>query len=94
MLPPKNITQTLSLSGDFSLTKKWKISFRTNFDLVKKELSSTSININRDLHCWEMTFSWIPVGYMQSYNFQINVKGSTLRDFLKYNKRKSWQDNL
>jgi len=24
----------------------------------------------------------------------INVKGSTLRDFLKYNKRKRWQDNL
>ncbi len=58
------------------------------------KLSSTSINIHRDLHCWEATFSWIPVGTMQSYNFQINVKGSTLRDFLKYNKRKSWQDNL
>ncbi len=90
----KKITQTLSLSGNISLTKKWKISFRTNYDIVEKELSSTSININRDLHCWEMTFSWIPVGRMQSYNFQINVKGSTLRDMLKYNKRKSWQDNL
>ncbi len=90
----KNVTQTMSLSGNISLTKKWKISFRANYDLVKDKLSSTSININRDLHCWEMTFSWIPVGYMQSYNFQINVKGSTLRDFLKYHKRKSWQDNL
>ncbi len=90
----KKITQTLSLSGNISLTKKWKISLRTNYDLVENELSSTSINIHRDLHCWEATFTWIPVGFMQSYNFQINVKGSTLRDFLKYNKRKSWQDNL
>jgi lipopolysaccharide assembly outer membrane protein LptD (OstA) len=88
------VTQTISLSGDISLTKNWKISFRTNYDITEKELSSTSININRDLHCWEMTFSWIPVGRMQSYNFQINVKGSTLADALKYNKRKSWQDNL
>ena len=88
------ITQTLGLSGDFSLTKNWKISFRANFDIAEKELSNGSINIHRDLHCWEMTFNWIPVGYMQSYNFMINVKGSTLRDFLKYNKRKRWQDNL
>lgn len=90
----KKITQTMSLSGNISLTPKWKVSFRANYDLVSNELSSTTINIHRDLHCWEATFSWIPVGYMQSYNFQINVKGSTLRDFLKYNKRKSWQDNL
>lgn len=90
----KRITQTMSISGNVSLTKKWKISFRTNYDLVANELSSTSINIHRDLHCWEASFNWIPVGRMQSYNFQINVKGSTLKDFLKYNKRKSWQDNL
>ncbi|MBU8893542.1 MAG: LPS-assembly protein LptD [Bacteroidales bacterium] len=90
----KRVTQTLSLSGNISLTKQWKISFRANYDIAEKELSSTSININRDLHCWEMTFSWIPVGRMQSYNFQINVKGSTLRDLLKYDKRKSWHDNL
>ncbi|MFC2096265.1 putative LPS assembly protein LptD [Bacteroidota bacterium] len=90
----KKITQTLGVRGDISLTEKWKISFSTNYDLVESELSSTSINIHRDLHCWEATFTWIPVGNMQSYNFQINVKGSTLKDFLKYNKRKSWQDNL
>lgn len=90
----KKITQTLSLTGDINLTKKWKISFRANYDLVLNELSSTSLNIHRELHCWEATFSWIPVGYMQSYNFQINVKGSTLKDFLKYDKRESWQDNL
>jgi len=90
----KKITQTLGVTGDISLTKKWKISIRANYDIAEDELSNASINIHRDLHCWEMSFSWIPVGYMQSYNFQINVKGSTLRDFLKYNKRKSWQDNL
>ncbi|MCB2195970.1 MAG: LPS-assembly protein LptD [Bacteroidetes bacterium] len=90
----KRITQTMSITGDVSLTKKWKISLRTNYDLVANELSSTSINIHRDLHCWEASFNWIPVGRMQSYNFTINVKGSTLKDFLKYNKRKSWQDNL
>ncbi len=90
----KNITQTVGLNGDLSLTKNWKISFRANFDIEEKELSNASVNIHRELHCWEMRFTWIPVGYMQSYSFQINVKGSTLRDFLKYDKKKRWQDNL
>jgi len=88
------VTQTMGLSGDFSLTKNWKISFRANFDIEEKKLTTSSINIHRDLHCWEMSFRWIPVGTMQSYTFQINVKGSTLRDLLKWDKRKSWQDNL
>jgi len=90
----KKVTQTMSINGQVTLTKKWAISFRANYDLVENELSNGSIQITRDLHCWEASFNWIPVGRMQSYNFQINVKGSTLRDFLKYNKRKSWQDNL
>lgn len=90
----KNITQTIRLSGDFSLTKNWKISFRTNYDITNKELSSTSLSLHRDLHCWEMSFTWIPVGRMQSYNFQINVKSSTLKDFLKLPKKRTWQENL
>ncbi|MCG8410690.1 MAG: LPS-assembly protein LptD [Bacteroidales bacterium] len=89
-----NVTQTLGLNGDFSLTENWKISFRANFDIEEKSLTTSSINIHRKLHCWEMRFSWIPVGVMQSYSFQINVLGSTLRDLLKYDKRKSWHDNL
>jgi lipopolysaccharide assembly outer membrane protein LptD (OstA) len=88
------VTQTLGLSGDFSLTQNWKISFRANFDIEEKKLTTSSINIHRDLHCWEMSFRWIPIGTMQSYTFQINVKGSTLRDLLKWDKRKTWQDNL
>ncbi|MCD4833671.1 MAG: LPS-assembly protein LptD [Bacteroidales bacterium] len=90
----KKITQTMSLSGNISLTKKWKISFRANYDLVENKLSNASLNLHRDLHCWEASFSWIPVGYMQSYTFQINVTGSVLGDLLKYDKRESWQDNL
>jgi len=90
----KIITQTVGLNGDLSLTKKWKISFRTNYDITNKELTSTSLSIHRDLHCWEMSFTWIPIGRMQSYNFQINVKASTLKDFLKLPKKRTWQENL
>lgn len=54
-------------------------------------LGAFGFNLTRDLHCWEMTFSCIPFGTHQSYNFQINVRSSLLKD-LKLTKRDSWYD--
>jgi len=87
------VVQTVRASGDFSLTPKWKIGFNTGYDLDRMEFTTTNLSIYRDLHCWEMRISVVPFGTYKSYNFQINAKSSILSD-LKYNKRKSWQDNF
>jgi hypothetical protein len=86
-----NITQTLNFNGNVSLTAKWKIGFNSGWDFKIKKLTYTSVNISRDLHCWQMRFSWIPLGSRQSYSFTISAKSSILSD-LKYEKRKSWYD--
>ncbi|MCF6169949.1 MAG: hypothetical protein L3J31_03270 [Bacteroidales bacterium] len=85
------IVQTLGLSGELNLTPKWKFTFRTGWDFTNNALSYTSVNIYRDLHCWEMRFSWIPIGPRQSWNFSINVKASILQD-LKLNRKKDFRD--
>ncbi len=87
------ILQNLRLRGDVNLTEKWKVSVNTGYDFTKKEVTMTSFNIFRDLHCWEMSFSAIPFGQRQSYEFRIAVKSSLLQD-LKYEKRDSWYDNF
>lgn len=78
--------QTAGVNGNVSFTKNWRIGFNLNYDVTNKQLSYTSLDIYRDLHCWEMKMSWVPFGPRQNYNFQINVKASVLQD-LKYNKR-------
>ena len=88
-----SVVQTVRASGDFSLTPKWKIGFNTGYDLDRMQFTTTNLSIYRDLHCWEMRISVVPFGTYKSYNFQINAKSSILSD-LKYNKRKSWQDNF
>src|SRR5690606_17978454 len=70
----QTVTQALNFSGDFSLTKKWKIAFTSGYDFVQKDFSYTSVNIYRDLHCWEMSFNWVPFGFRQSYTVDIRVK--------------------
>ena len=87
-----NLTQTLSLSGNITLTDKWKIAFSSGYDFVNKGMSYTSLDIYRDLHCWEMRFNWVPFGYYKSWSFSINIKASALRD-IKYDKRRAYQDN-
>ena len=88
----KEVIQTLSVSGNVDLTPNWKIAFSTGYDFVNKGMSYTSLDIYRDLHCWEMRFNWVPFGYYKSWNFQINIKASSLKD-VKYTKQQSYQDN-
>ena len=86
------IVQTLTVNGDVSLSQKWKVSFSTGWDFTNHGLSYTSLNIYRDLHCWEMRFNWIPIGSYKSWNFTINVKAQALQD-LKLTKKKDYRDN-
>ncbi len=85
--------QGLTFSGDISLTPKWKLSYSSGYDFVSKQFTYTSINIYRDLHCWEMRLSWIPFGTYRSYSFQINVKSSVLQD-LKLARKRPFIDNF
>lgn len=85
------IVQTLGFNTDFNLTPKWKIAVNSGYDFINKKLSYTSVNIYRDLHCWEMRFNWVPFGFLRSYSIDINVKSSTLQD-LKLSRRRSWYD--
>ena len=82
-------TQSLTFSVNLKITKNWKIGFRSGYDFDEKELTYSSVDIYRDLHCWEMLFHWIPLGYHQSYTLTIRVKAAALRD-LKYEKKKDW----
>ncbi len=85
------LTQTLSASGNVTLTKKTSITYTTGYDFTQKEITMTQIGITRDLHCWTMNFNWIPNGTMKMWNFTIRVKAAVLAD-LKYERRKDYHD--
>ena len=91
--PKGKFTQTVGLRGNLNLTEKWRISMNTNYDIMAQEFSFTTFNINRDLHCWQMSFNFVPFGYMKSYSFTINAKSSLLQD-LKLTKQQSHYDNF
>lgn len=87
----KNVSQALSLSGDLSLSEKWKVNFNTGFDFQAAKITQTMIGIARDLHCWQMNVNWVPFGRFTSYNIDIRVKSSILQD-LKVSRRRTFFD--
>ncbi|MCD8186918.1 MAG: LPS-assembly protein LptD, partial [Rikenellaceae bacterium] len=90
----KTITQTTSFGGSVNLTPKWGMTVQSGYDFqAKKIVNTTNFTLTRDLHCWQMNFSWVPLGPMKSWNFLISVKANVLRD-LKYEKRGSRWDEI
>ena len=90
--PTTNINQSLSLSGRLTLTEKWDMNMNTNFDFQAMKFSFTTINITRTLHCWTMSFNFVPFGDRKSYSFNLSASSAMLRD-LKVSKQSSWRDN-
>jgi lipopolysaccharide assembly outer membrane protein LptD (OstA) len=85
--------QTINFSGDVSVTKYWKLGVTSGYDFTNKNLSYTSINLYRDLHCWEARIDWVPFGFRKSYSLTINLKTSMLSD-IKVPRQRQWYDNF
>ncbi len=87
------ITQNLSFSGNIQPTKNWNFGFSASYNFDTHKIAYMNCNISRDLHCFTMTASFVPVGPYKSYNFHISVKSSLLQD-LKYDKRSSQSNGV
>lgn len=88
---PNTISQAVIFNGDVSLTPKWKIGYNSGYDFTNKRMTTTVINLYRDLHCWEMSFNMVPFGQFRSYTFTINAKARMLQE-LKLTRRRDWFD--
>ncbi len=70
----------ISASVSFSLTENWKITGSTNYDLVNNVFAAPQVSVYRDLHCWEMSFNWVPAGVYSNYRLEIRLKAPQLQD--------------
>lgn len=78
--------QNLSFNGNIRPTKNWNFSFSASYDFNAHKIAYMNCSVSRDIHCFTMSCSFVPVGPYKSYNFHIAVKSSLLKD-LKYDQR-------
>ncbi len=87
------LTHSLGISGALQPTKNWNFTFNTDYNFDLKKLTYVNCTLTRDLHCWSMSASFIPIGPYKSYNFIIRANSSLLQD-LKYEQRSSPYENM
>ena len=80
------VNQSVMFNGDITLFKRWKVGMNSGYDFSNKKLTTTTITLYWDLHCWELQASVIPFGIRKSYQIHVNVKASILQD-LKLQRR-------
>ena len=90
---PYKLTQNMNFSGNVKLSNKWNINFSSGWDFMDKELTTTTMNITRDLHCFNMSCGVVLKPY-KSYNFSIRANSAMLADALKYDQRSSAGGNV
>lgn len=87
-------TSAITARGDVRVLDRLKLTFNTGYDVVAKEVTTTNLAVYWDLHCWELAFNYIPFGIRQSYNLQLNVKSSMLKDLKLQRRGNLGQSNL
>ncbi len=90
---PYSLRHNFNCSGNVKLSNKWAVSFNSGYDFDAKEITQTTFNISRDLHCWTMTATLSPFGRWKTYNFTIRASASILQD-LKWEQRSQTQSNI
>lgn len=90
---PYSLRHNFNCSGNIKLSNKWAVSFNSGYDFDAKEITQTTFNVSRDLHCWTMTATLSPFGRWKSYNFTIRASASILQD-LKWEQRSQSQSNI
>lgn len=93
LITRNNHQQTLNITGQVRLTSALNLNLTTGFDITKLKLTTTQISATYDLHCFEISFSWVPLGQWKQWSFRINAKAAALADLLSYRKGSSEWDN-
>lgn len=75
-------TNSVNMVGSIQITPNWSINFgNIGYDLKSKQLTYPDIGLARDLHCWQLSFSFQPT--RGTYSFHLGVKPGSF-DFLKF----------
>ncbi len=79
---PENISRNATIGATFNvdLTSTWRVNSSFNYNIVSGEITIPSVEITKDLHCWEFSMRWYPIGLSRGFSMQLNVKSAALQD--------------
>jgi hypothetical protein len=74
------MSQSARIRGSVRIADRWRFDVNGGYDLVNRELTPTQLDVYLDLHCWELSVNWVPIGIRKSIYLRLNIKASMLKD--------------
>lgn len=75
-----NQIQTIVINGDLNFTKRWKVATTINTDLKTLKITNANFQLTRNMHCWNLSFYWTPIGFNKSFLLSIRNSSSIFKD--------------
>jgi hypothetical protein len=83
---PKRITRSALINASdirFLLTPKWQVATSLGYDFIQKELTPARFQINRNLHCWDLSMDWAPFGPFKYFIFRLNINSGQFQNLFQ-----------
>ncbi|MCH8569200.1 MAG: LPS-assembly protein LptD [Balneolales bacterium] len=65
------------------LTPGWRFRTSLGYDFIRQDLTPARFFIDRNLHCWTMSFEWNPFGDFKYFLFSLRVTDSQMRSLFQ-----------
>jgi hypothetical protein len=84
----RNITRTLTANIGMSMqvTETWSLRTSLYYDFINDKLSNPVVNLAKELHCWQLSVDWNPIGAYKGFYLRFGILNPQLKD-LQYEKR-------
>lgn len=81
-ITPELINRSAALGASFNidLTSTWRVSSSFDYNFVTGAINVPSVSISKDIHCWEFSMVWYPIGLSRGFTMRLNVKSAALQD--------------
>ena len=90
---PYKFVHNFNLNGNLKLSSGWNVSVASGYDFTNHAISMTTVNISRDMHCFNISGGMV-FGVYTSYYVTLRANASTLTDALKYDKKSSYSSSV
>jgi hypothetical protein len=70
---------TININGDINITKRWKVSNFSLFDVKAGKMVNTRFTLTRNLHCWNLNFDTTPIGSNKYFVLRLSANAQMLQ---------------
>jgi hypothetical protein len=75
-----SVTNTFRATADMNITENWKVQGTVMYDANVKKVSNLNLNLYRNIHCWNVAFTWTPIGTNKSFLISLRGNASMLQN--------------